>query len=69
MFLDSEPSEEELFLESLICVLSREYSTFLKMLIVDETAYKNTQKKDSMELISPLGTALLNKRVEFIFSI
>lgn len=56
---------DELFLESLVCVLSREYSTFLKMLIVDETVCKTTQKKDNIELISPLGKALLSKRVFF----
>lgn len=59
---------EELFLESLACVLSREYSTFLKMLIIDDAASKATQRKDSIELISSLGKTLLSKRVSFKIS-
>uniref|UniRef100_A0A915EI34 Exportin-5 n=1 Tax=Ditylenchus dipsaci TaxID=166011 RepID=A0A915EI34_9BILA len=59
---EAEPSEEELFVESVTSVLSREYSTFLKAIVMGEFSTHKGSKKDVSDLLDPLGRILLNNK-------
>ncbi|KAI1724053.1 exportin 1-like protein [Ditylenchus destructor] len=57
----SEPTEEELFLESVASVLSRETAGILKSIVLGEFTPRGS-KKDVTDLIDPLGRLLLNNK-------
>uniref|UniRef100_A0A7E4VPR8 Importin N-terminal domain-containing protein n=1 Tax=Panagrellus redivivus TaxID=6233 RepID=A0A7E4VPR8_PANRE len=64
---DAEPTKEEIFLEHMTCILSREYTGFLKTLMMgDFNLSKDDNRKQPREIIDPQGVALLSDR--FIFS-
>jgi hypothetical protein len=62
---DGEPSEEELFTESMTSILSREIVGFLKLFITSDSTANGkdeSNKKRSADVIGPLGERLLKEK-------
>lgn len=58
-----------MFAESLISVLSREYASFLKNIIIGEVLTYKSTRNDSIEYSNPLGYELLKNKVNFFLFI
>uniref|UniRef100_A0A914Y819 Exportin-1/Importin-beta-like domain-containing protein n=1 Tax=Panagrolaimus superbus TaxID=310955 RepID=A0A914Y819_9BILA len=60
---DEEQTKEEIYLEHMTCVLSREYVVFLKYIFLgDSNVLKDDSRKQPSELLMPSGAALFEDR-------
>lgn len=69
IYLETEPTEEEFFMESVTSVLCREYAGFLKNMIMGEVLQYKGTKRDSFNLLHLLGHELLKNKVKNFFNI
>jgi hypothetical protein len=64
---DGEVTEEELFSQQMVCILSREYVAFLSQLIIKTNFIaKEDSKKPPSEILTALAFELLKNKVSLV---